>query len=158
MHWRNGILEWVCVHVCVFNIVFWYHSYAVSGTDTESSSVPFTQILPMTTFWKTKVHITFLSPQRIFILLFNNHIHFWPGNHLSVLHFYNLVNISRMVFQWNTAYNVLGLAVFIWHNPCSWRRKWQPTPVFLPGESQGQQSLVGCHLWGHTEADMTEAT
>ena len=31
-----------------------------------------------------------------------------------------------------------------------WRRKWQPTPVFLPGESQGQGSMVGCHLWGHT--------
>ena len=31
-----------------------------------------------------------------------------------------------------------------------WRRKWQPTPVFLPGESQGQGSLVGCCLWGHT--------
>ena len=39
-----------------------------------------------------------------------------------------------------------------------WRRKWQPTPVFLPGESQGQGSLVGCHLWGHTESDTTEAT
>ena len=39
-----------------------------------------------------------------------------------------------------------------------WRRKWQPTPVFLPGESQGQGSLVGCRLWGHTELDMTEAT
>ena len=31
-----------------------------------------------------------------------------------------------------------------------WRRKWQPTPVFLPGESRGQRSLVGCHLWGCT--------
>ena len=30
-----------------------------------------------------------------------------------------------------------------------WRRKWQPTPVFLPGESPGQGSLVGCRLWGH---------
>ena len=39
-----------------------------------------------------------------------------------------------------------------------WRRKWQPTPVFLPGESQGRRSLVGCHLWGRTESDMTEAT
>ena len=39
-----------------------------------------------------------------------------------------------------------------------WRRKWQPTPVFLPGESQGLQSLVGCCLWGRTELDMTEAT
>ena len=39
-----------------------------------------------------------------------------------------------------------------------WRRKWQPTPVFLPGESQGWWSLVGCHLRGHTESDTTEAT
>ena len=39
-----------------------------------------------------------------------------------------------------------------------WRRKWQPIPVFLPGESQGQQSLMGCCLWSHTESDTTEAT
>ena len=39
-----------------------------------------------------------------------------------------------------------------------WRRIWQPTPVFLPGESQGQGSLVGCRLWGRTESDTTEAT
>ena len=39
-----------------------------------------------------------------------------------------------------------------------WRRKWQPTLVFLPGESQGRGSLVGCRLWGHTELDTTEVT
>ena len=39
-----------------------------------------------------------------------------------------------------------------------WRRKWQPTPAFLPGESQGRQSLVGCSLWSRTESDTTEAT
>ena len=39
-----------------------------------------------------------------------------------------------------------------------WRRKWQPTPVFLPGQSQEWGSLVGCHLWGHRESDTTEAT
>ena len=39
-----------------------------------------------------------------------------------------------------------------------WRRKWQPTPMFLPGESQGQWSLVGCRLWSLTESDTTEAT
>ena len=38
------------------------------------------------------------------------------------------------------------------------RRQWQPIPVFLPGESQGQRSLVGCRLWGHTESDTIEAT
>ena len=37
-------------------------------------------------------------------------------------------------------------------------RKWQPTPVFLPGESHGRGSLMGCRLWGCTESDMTEAT
>ena len=39
-----------------------------------------------------------------------------------------------------------------------WRRKWQPTPVFLPGESQGRGSLVGCCLWSRTESDTTEVT
>ena len=43
---------------------------------------------------------------------------------------------------------------FIMH----WRRKWQRTLVFLPGESQGRGSLVGCRLWGCTESDTTEAT
>ena len=36
-------------------------------------------------------------------------------------------------------------------------KEWQPTPVFLPGESQGGQSLVGCHLWGRTECDLAAA-
>ena len=40
----------------------------------------------------------------------------------------------------------------------TWRRQWQPTLVLLPGESQGQRSLVGCCLWGPTESDTTEAT
>ena len=39
-----------------------------------------------------------------------------------------------------------------------WRGKWHPTPVFLPGESQGQGSLVSFHLWGRTESDTTEVT
>ena len=39
-----------------------------------------------------------------------------------------------------------------------WRRKWQPTPGFLPGESQGRGSLVGCHPWGRTQLNTTEET
>ena len=38
------------------------------------------------------------------------------------------------------------------------RCSWQPTPVFLPGESQGRGNLVGCGLWGCTELDTTEVT
>ena len=43
---------------------------------------------------------------------------------------------------------VISLSLFTFMH---WRRKWQLTPVFLPGESQGQGSLVGCCLWGHTK-------
>ena len=39
-----------------------------------------------------------------------------------------------------------------------WEKEIATTPVFLPGESQGQGSLVGCRLWSHTESDTTEAT
>ena len=38
----------------------------------------------------------------------------------------------------------------------SWRRKWHPTPVFLPGKPHGQRSLVGYSPWGHKESDTTE--
>ena len=55
----------------------------------------------------------------------------------------------RVRHDWTTS---LSLFTFM-----HWRRKWQPTPVFLPGESQGWGSLVGFHLRGHTESDTTEA-
>ena len=48
-----------------------------------------------------------------------------------------------------------GLSLFTFMH---WRRKWQPTPVFLSGESQRWGSLVGCRLWGRTGSDTTEAT
>ena len=42
-----------------------------------------------------------------------------------------------------------------WVRKIPWRRKWQPTPVFLPGKSHGQRSLAGYGPWGHKESDMT---
>ena len=45
-----------------------------------------------------------------------------------------------------------------WVRKIPWRRKWQPTPVFLPGKSHRQRSLVGYSPWGHKELDTTEAT
>ena len=47
-----------------------------------------------------------------------------------------------------------GIDPWVGKNP--WRRKWQPTAVFLPGKSHGQRSLVGCDTWGHTELYRTE--
>ena len=43
-----------------------------------------------------------------------------------------------------------------WVRKIPWRRKWQPTPVFLPGKSHGQRSLAGCSLWGCKDSDTTE--
>jgi len=57
---------------------------------------------------------------------------------------------QRVRHDWAT---LLSLFTFM-----HWRRKWQLTPVFLPGKSQGQGSLVGCRPWGRTESDTTEAT
>ena len=56
----------------------------------------------------------------------------------------------RVKYDW-----AISLSLFTFMH---WRRKWQPTPVFLPGKSQGRGSLVGCRLWGCTELDMTEVT
>ena len=56
----------------------------------------------------------------------------------------------RIGHDWATS---LSLFTFM-----HWRRKWQPTPVFVPGESQGRGSLVGCRLWGRTESDTTDVT
>ena len=56
----------------------------------------------------------------------------------------------RVRYDWATS---LSLFTFM-----HWRRKWQPTPVFMPGESRGQGSLVCCRPWGRTESDTTEAT
>ena len=60
------------------------------------------------------------------------------------------MGLKRVGHDWATS---LSLFTFM-----HWTRKWQPTPVFLPGESQRRGSLVGCRLWGHTELDTTEAT
>ena len=61
-----------------------------------------------------------------------------------------LGRLQSMGHNWATS---LSLFTFM-----HWGRKWQPTPVFLPGESRGRGSPVGCHLWGHTESDLTEET
>ena len=58
---------------------------------------------------------------------------------------------------WLQSMGSLGVSLLLF-TFMHWRRKWQPAPVFLPGESQGQRSLLGCRLWGRTESDTTEAT
>ena len=47
---------------------------------------------------------------------------------------------------------------YSWPQVTIWSRKWQPTPVCLPGEFRGQRTLTGYSTWGHKESDMTEPT
>ena len=81
----------------------------------------------------------------------------WTINTISILLCPYHLNYKNTFFPW-------FLSVFTtqclirWQYMGWWRRKWQPTPVFLTKESQGQKSLVGCHLWGRTELDMIEVT
>ena len=60
------------------------------------------------------------------------------------------MGLLRVGHDWGTSLSLFTLL--------HWKRKWQPTPVFLPGESQGPGSLVSCHLWGRTELDTTDVT
>ena len=60
------------------------------------------------------------------------------------------MGLLRVGYDWATS---LSFFTFM-----HWRRKWQPTPVFLPGKSQGRGSPVHCRLWGRTESDTTEVT
>ena len=84
-------------------------------------------------------------------LLFFNHQYSCLENPMDGGAWWAIVPGShRIGHDWATS---LSLFTFM-----HWRRKWQPTPVFLPGESQGRGSLVGCRLWGRTGLDTTEAT
>ena len=70
------------------------------------------------------------------------------GQNIWVIHFFKFLNLESFHYD--------CICSQVKHMP--WRRKWQPTPVFLPGESQGPGSLMGCRLWGRTESDTTEGT
>ena len=57
-----------------------------------------------------------------------------------------------LIYQWELGFS----SIESWKSIKFWRRKWQPTPVFLPGESHGQRSLTDYSPWGHKESDTTK--
>ena len=100
----------------------------------------------------------------------------WTGRS-GVLQF---MGLQRVGHNWVTELNWLIIVIFNFNEALSWKvlwkaefwddpkdfhlsvfvvgRKWQPIPLFLPGECQGRGSLVGCRLWDHTESNTTEVT
>ena len=95
--------------------------------------------------------------------------HGWATEHSTAFHcahtphlFYELSSCWPLWLLW-----FLGIISHFspwrlrWESVClqcgrHWGRKWQPTPVLLPGKSHGQRSLVGYSPWGHRESDTTE--
>ena len=73
-------------------------------------------------------------------------LHRWIGTLIFSIRLHFLKQDSRSNSEW----------LSYWVRKIPWRREWQPTPVFFPGESHGQRSLVGYRPWGHKELDMTE--
>ena len=128
-----------------------------------------------------KYYLTFKETTSLFFSIFYNRVHF---NYYRIMQvetykvFNFLLNLKAMVpdsstLAWKISWTkepgrlqskgsrrvrqdwATSLSLFTFMH---WRRKWQPTPVFLPGESQGQGSLVGCCLWGRTESDTTKVS
>ena len=69
---------------------------------------------------------------------------------------HNFAIVKQSMGSWRVRHDwATSLSLFTFLH---WRRKWQPTPLFLPGECWGWESLVGCRLWDRTESEMTDAT
>ena len=68
-----------------------------------------------------------------------------------------LVQIASLWLRWKRIYLQCGRPRFDpWVGKIPWRKEWQPTPVFLPGESHEQRSLLCYRLWGHKDLNTTE--
>ena len=90
------------------------------------------------------------------LILFHDHLYLF---HLSPFGFHNFKTFfDSPTYHFQILLLFAFLMEIIIFTFLHWRRKWQPTPVFLPGESQGRGSPVGCRLWGRTESDTTEVT
>ena len=69
------------------------------------------------------------------------------------------INLTDKFVKLNRSYCICLVANFeLWVKKIAWKRTWQPTPVFLPGESHGWRSLTGYSPWGYKESDTTEVT
>ena len=108
--------------------------------------------------WWAAVHGVAGSRTRLSDFIFTFHFHALEkemATHPDVLRMGEPVGLPSMGSLGVGHDSVTSFSLFTFTH---WRRKWQPTPVFLPGESQGRGSLLGCRLWGRTESDTTEVT
>ena len=103
--------------------------------------------------WPTQRHSVFMKNTNTCAHLCFSSMRFPVGIYNSVIVFV-LLGAPLLV---QMVKNLLTMQTWVWS--LSWedpqRREWQPTPIFLPGKSHGQRSLVGCSSWIHKESDKT---
>ena len=138
----NDSSDCSCSHVCLSRLCFSLCVDAVSSQDPA-------QCWP----WTCSVSVCGLKASAgrvsVFVLLFSSLQVTYPTG----IGFYFIMIVSLLLSL--CSFFAFGRVIpFFGEFQCSWH----PTPVFLPGESQGWGSLVGCRLWGRTESDPTEAT
>ena len=85
-----------------------------------------------------------------------SNIFIYTHDHTSRLYFNNLCFILYQLAICYQSYNLFSINIFSNIISQEGRRKWQPTPVFMPGKSHGQRSLVGYSPWGRKESDTIE--
>ena len=132
------------IQCSAFFIVQLSHPYMTAGKTIALARQTFVdKVLSLLFHMLSRLVITFLTRSKWLLIS-------WFQSPSAVILEPPKMKWLRVGHDWATS---LSLFTFM-----HWRRKWQPTPVFLPGESQGRGSLVGFRLWGHTESDTTEAT
>ena len=152
------------MYICHLDILFWEMLIRVLLVTYFSTGLFFLSICKKFLYFIIVFNSANISSKSIFYI--HTHLsfiapafHSWLKEHPNItmlLHTTSRLSRYSPGFSWGI-FLCFYTWVFIWILHSS-RRKWQPTPVFLPGEFQGRGSLVGCRPWGRTESDTTEAT
>ena len=126
---------------------------SIKNTQKNNQTLPTTWNINAIILW-----YLFLGFSKCYIYIYTKdiegNVHFAIQN-IQMNKRFPLPNQAILKQLWLVAFpSILDILIYIYKYP----RQWQPTPVFLPGESQGRGSPVGCHLWGRTESDITEVT
>ena len=79
-----------------------------------------------------------------------------PGSHFNSKRKLRQKGLPRWHRGKESSWQCRRCAFSPWVGKILWRKKWQPTPLFVPGKSHGQRNLEGYSLWGGTELDTTE--
>ena len=139
---------------CLFVVPKFFHSY--------SCYCFYFCLLDMSCLRRICWNLSTLHIHRVIVVLLSS----WSPSNICFLHFerYKFWNWNNLLVRWTLSSCILNTGISMWlsgkESPCQWRksrrhgfepwvrkiswsRKWQPTPVFLPGESHGQRSLVG---------------